>query len=179
MITTDNCAFVLVDVQERLLGAMHDRDRLIDQTRRLLSGMAALKVPVLCTEQVPEKLGPTMPDLASLMPGSEPIPKSSFSCMGEGAFVRRLRDLGREAILLAGIETHVCVYQTARDLLAAGYRVDLVADAVSSRTPSNLEVGTRRMLAEGVRLTSVEMCLFELQRVAGDDTFRTISRIIR
>lgn len=179
MITTANCVLVLIDLQERLVGAMHEQGRLVDQTRRLLSGVTTLGVPVIVSEQVPEKLGPTIPDLASLLPGWAPIPKSTFSCMGEPVFVERLRESGRGTILLAGIETHVCVYQTARDLLDAGYQVELVADAVSSRAPSNIEVGIRRMLSDGARLTSVEMCLFELQRAAGDDSFRTISRIVR
>lgn len=179
MLDAGDTVVVLIDIQGRLADAMFERERLVAGARNLLAGAAELKVPVLWTEQAPAKLGPTIPELVALMPGARPIPKVAFSCMGEPEFVRQLRELGRSSVLLAGIETHVCVYQTARDLLAAGYHVELVADAVSSRTAANLRTGTGRILAEGARLTSVEMCLFELQRVAEGNTFRAISRIIR
>ncbi len=179
MLKLENTVLVLIDVQERLLGAMHERDALVESISRLLRGTAALGVPVIVTEQIPEKLGPTVPALAEAAGGRAPLSKSCFSCAGAPAFMDRIRSMGRPQILLCGIETHVCVYQTARDLLDAGYHVEVVADAVSSRSAGNRRIALDRLAREGAAVTSVEMALFELQRVASGDAFRAILGIVK
>jgi nicotinamidase-related amidase len=169
---------VLVDVQEKLAAAMHEREAMLDACSRLARGAGVLGLPVVHTEQNPSRLGPTVPDVAQWL--SRPAAaKTSFSCCGEAAFMEAFGQSRREQVLLAGIESHVCVYQTALGLLEMGHEVQVVADAVSSRTARNRDVGIARMAAAGAAVTSVEMALFELLRVAEGDAFREILRIVK
>jgi len=159
---------------------MHNREKLFDSLKRLLSGVRALAVPIVWTEQVPEKLGPTLPQIAQCMPpGLQPVSKMNFSCCGCDAFMRELSAAKRTDVLLAGIETHICVYQTAADLIERGYRVHVVADCVASRTPENRDIGMEKMLAAGAQATSVETVLFELLRTAASPLFREIAGIVK
>ena len=178
MLNRDETACVLVDFQERLAPAMFEAGGLLDDVLRLLRGLEVLKVPVLWTEQNPAGLGGTVGEVAELLPG-EAIPKMSFSCCGEPAFVEALEALGRRQLLLAGIEAHVCVYQTAADLIDADYDVHVVSDAVSSRSPENKAVGLEKCADLGAAITSVETALFELLRVAEGEEFKRILRIVR
>lgn len=178
MLTRNDTACILVDFQERLARAMFEADGLLDDVLRLLRGLAVLKVPVLWTEQNPPGLGGTVGEVAELLEGA-PIPKLSFSCCGEPAFVEALEALGRRQLLLAGIEAHVCVYQTAADLIEAGSDVHVVSDAVSSRSPENKAVGLEKCADLGAGITSVETVLFELLRVAEGEEFRQILQIVR
>lgn len=179
MLRIENTVFLLVDVQGNLAQAMYDREALFANLQRLIRGALALDLPILWVEQYPQGLGPTVPELAALLPGRQPIAKTSFSCCGNEAFLQALAATRRWQVLLAGIEAHVCIYQTTIDLLARGYHVEVVADAVSSRTAQNREIGLRRVQAAGAAITSVEMALFELQRVAEGPRFRELLRIVR
>ena len=180
MLKLNNTALLIIDVQERLVPVMLNKEKLLDNLQRLIKGANVLELPVIYTEQVPEKLGPTLPEIAELLNGvSDPVSKSSFSCYGCTPFVEDLKKLGRNQVLVAGIETHVCVYQTAIDLLEQGYEVQLVTDAVSSRTAENRQLAIDRMKEAGAKLTSTEMALFELLRVAEGDRFRQVSRIVK
>ena len=178
MLTTDDATLVVVDLQVKLLPVMQDEYALMDNADRLIRGALALGLPIVWTEQNPDGLGPTAPQLADLLPG-EPITKLSFSCCGEPAFSRALASAGRKQILLAGIETHVCVYQTCLDLLAVGYKVEVVSDAVSSRAAANKSVALARMSAAGAGVTSVEIALFELLKVAQGPAFKQVLKIVK
>ncbi|HUT61259.1 MAG TPA: hydrolase [Phycisphaerae bacterium] len=178
MLEKTNTAFVLVDVQDKLLPVMHQRDALVASLAKLIDGMKALGVPIAWTEQYPQGLGPTVPEIAERLSG-EPITKTAFSCWGEPRFAEALSELGRKQIVLAGIEAHVCVHQTAMDLLAAGYEVQVVADAVSSRTEANRLAALGKLAAAGVAVTTVEMVLFELLKVAEGPAFKAILRIVK
>ncbi|MCY2929644.1 MAG: isochorismatase family protein [Planctomycetota bacterium] len=178
MLTTDKTLLVIVDIQDKLARVMPERDALAQSASRLIRGANALGVPILFTEQNPAGLGPTVAELRPLLPG-EPIVKRAFSCCGERAFVQALRAAGRRQILLAGIETHVCVYQTARDLRADGYDVEVVVDAVASRTPANRALGLEKIRAAGAAVTSVEAALFELLAVAEGPAFKEILKIVK
>jgi nicotinamidase-related amidase len=146
----------------------------------MIKGAKVLELPILVTEQVPEKLGPTRPEIAELLAGvAEPIRKVSFSCCGNGPFMEQFKSLDRRQVLLTGIETHICVYQTAVDLLGFGYEVQVVVDAVSSRAAENRQVGIRRMKSAGAILTSTEMALFELLRLAEGPQFKEITKIVK
>jgi len=179
MLELNNTILIIVDVQGRLAELMHDKDELFDNLRRLIEGAKALELPILVTEQNPAGLGPTRPEFATLMQGVRTISKFSFSCCGEAEFMKALQAAGKEQVLLAGIETHVCIYQTAMDLLAAGYEVHVVSDAVSSRKASNKAVGIQKMKDAGATLTSVEMALFELLRVAEGPKFKAVIKIVK
>ncbi len=179
MLTQENAALIVVDVQGKLAHLMYEKERLFENLGKLIRGVRVLQIPIIVTEQLPEKLGSTIPEIAELVPDVEPIRKSTFSCCGSDSFMHALRSLKRRQILLAGIEAHVCVYQTALDLLNIGHVVHLVADAVSSRTAMNRRIGIKRITREGAKLTSTEMALFELLRVAEGDKFKQILQIVK
>jgi nicotinamidase-related amidase len=180
MLATDNTVFVCIDIQENLAKAMFDREGLVADTRKLISGLHALNIPMLWTEQNPERLGVTLPEIAELLPaGERPVSKMSFSCCGSEDFVCALKACRRSDVLLAGIETHICVLQTAMDLMGLGFRVQVAADCICSRTPENNAVGIERMRGLGVQITSVETALFELLRTASAPQFREIAKIIK
>jgi nicotinamidase-related amidase len=179
MLQLDSTVLVVIDVQDKLFRVMPEREALAASLRKLVRGAQVLGVPVILTEQNPKGLGPTIAELADLMPGIQPIPKFSFSCCGEERFRRELEALGRRQVLLAGIELHICVYQTALDLLASGYEVQVVADCVTTRLLENREIGLMRLRDAGVSLTTAEMALFELLKTAEGDVFKEISRIVK
>lgn len=179
MLDTAQTALVLIDVQGKLAGLMHEKEALFRNLRILVQGCQVLEVPIFWLEQYPEGLGPTVPEIAELLEGEEALPKLCFSACGQDEFADRLRASGRRQILLAGIETHICVYQTACDLLQEGFYVEAVADAVSSRTAANRQIGLAKMQQLGARLSSVEMALFELLRRADDPCFKAVARLVK
>lgn len=179
MLSVTQSVLVLIDVQGKLAQVMHDPETLLVNLQKTVRGALALGLPVLWLEQNPERMGETVPELKALLTGHAPIPKMSFSCCGAQAFMQQLESLGRRQVILAGIETHVCVHQTAADLLAKGFEVEVVADAVSSRRAADKEIGLARMQAEGARVTNVEMLLFALMRTAQHPAFRDVLKVVR
>ena len=180
MLNVDNTALLVIDVQGKLAQLMYQKDNLFANLEKIIRGAQVLEIPIIWTEQVPEKLGQTTPAIARLLVKSaEPISKASFSCCGIKPFVNQLQALQRHQILITGIETHICVYQTAIDLLDMGYEVQIVADAVSSRTAENRQLGLERLKETGAIITSTEMALFELLRIAEGDKFRQITKIVK
>ena len=179
MLSIENTAQIVVDVQGKLAQLMHQREALFENVRRMIRGAQVLGIPIVWAEQNPAGLGPTVPEVAELLGGIEPIAKLSFSCCGEERFVRALDETGRKQVLVAGIEAHVCVYQTAADLVARGYEVQVAADAVSSRTPENKAVGLAKVAEAGASVTSTETALFELLKEAKGDRFKQILKIVK
>lgn len=179
MLKINNTVLVIIDIQGKLATLMHNREAFYQNVIRMIRGARVLDIPVIWNEQLPDKLGPTIPEIKEVLSDSEPLVKRTFSCCGNDGFVGRLAASGRRQVLLAGMETHVCVYQTAIDLLSAGYEVSIVADAVSSRTLENKQIGIEAMRAAGARVTSVETALFELLGVAEGDRFRQIINIVK
>lgn len=179
MLKKENAALVVIDVQGKLATLMHQKETLFANVIRMIKGARVLGIPILWTEQLPDKLGVTAPEIAAVFGDMKPFVKSTFSCCGDSAFLRELRKLDRKQILVTGIEAHVCVYQTTMDLLAAGYEVHLVQDAVSSRIKENYYLGLEKMKDSGAKLTSVEMSLFEMLQVAEGDLFKQIIQIVK
>jgi nicotinamidase-related amidase len=179
MLSQDDTALVIVDVQGKLAQLMDDRETLFANLQRMARSARVLGLPILWAEQIPEKLGPTIPELAALLEGFSPISKTSFSCAGSGEFLALLDACGRRQLLLTGIEAHICVYNTAADLLARGYEVQVVEDAVGARTATNKAVGVHRMRELGAALTSTEMALFEMMETAEHPCFREIQAIVK
>jgi len=177
--TTDNALLLIVDIQGRLARLMHESEVMIDQCRRLIQGCRLLELPVVWAEQLPDKLGPTVPELVEVLDGIEPGAKSSFGCCGDTDLMRAIEATGRDRVLLCGIETHVCVWQTAAALRKRGMEVHLIADAVSSRSAFNRDIGLRRMEAAGVHLSNVEMVLFELMINAAHPRFRDVTALLK
>jgi nicotinamidase-related amidase len=170
-------ALVVVDVQEAFRPAVLDFDEVVGATSVLVRGAKALGVPIVVTEQYPRGLGATVPELTSLaeMDGVEPLDKVDFSAARAEGF-----DLaGKQQALICGIEAHVCVWQTAHDLLEQGIEVHVARDAVSSRTAENRDLGLQKMEAAGAVVTSTETALFEMLGKAGGEEFKTIQGLVK
>jgi nicotinamidase-related amidase len=179
MLNEKDCCLVVVDVQGKLADLMHDKVTLFKNIRILIQSAKILGIPILWCQQAPAALGPTVPEIAELLGGCEPINKSSFSCCGCEEFNRKLEQLGRRQVLLCGIEAHVCVYQSAVDLIERDYEVDVIADAVSSRTLDNKQIGLNRMAEEGARISSTELALFEILKSADHPQFKQIAKLVK
>ncbi len=177
-----NTSLLIIDIQERLAAAMQapGLERIVKNTGVLMEGAKALGMPVLITEQYPKGLGPTMPVLRDALPAeSLPVSKTAFSCLGADEVAQKLRDSGRKQVLITGMETHVCVFQTVRDLVAGGYQPFVVRDAVLSRTQENYDVGLSLMKEAGATITSTEAALFDLLGAAGTPEFKKLSPLIK
>jgi len=179
MLSRTAAVLVIIDIQGNLAQAMNDRENIFANTVKLIKGFKVLNLPILVTEQIPEKLGQTIPQIAAELGGIKPIAKETFSCWADVHFREQLEALSRKHIVLLGIESHVCVYQTALDLISNGYNVHLVADAVSSCTKENRDIGLNAMKSAGAHLTSTEMVLFELLRTAVDPKAKDIFKIVK
>lgn len=179
MTESDRATLIVIDVQEKLFKRMPEQGTLLKNMRQMIQGAKVLGLPIIWSEQYPEGLGPTIPLIAELLEGITPISKKSFSCCGEKKLNKMLQATGRKRYLLMGIEAHVCVYQTALDLLRDGYEVEVVADAVASRTDENKKIGLERARRAGAGITSVETILFELLKVAEGPEFKQIIEIVK
>ena len=179
MLKLENTVLVIVDVQEKLSRVMYEKERLFENLQKLIKGARILGIPIILTEQNPKGLGPTIIEIANLLPNIKPIPKFSFSCFGDEKFLKELKASKRKQVLIAGIEAHVCVYQTAVDLVNSGYEVQVVADGVSSRTLENKQIGLEKVRSEGIGVTSTETALFELLRVAEGEKFKELLKVVK
>ncbi len=175
----EDSVLLLVDVQGKLARLMHESDAMIRQQRILIEACRLLEIPIIWAEQLPDKLGPTVPELTEKLDGLSPFPKASFGCCGDRRLMQALREGGRSQVLLCGIEAHVCVWQTAAALRREDYAVHLVCDAVSSRSAFNRDIAFRRMAEAGVVLNNVEMVLFELMRTAEHPRFREVTGLLK
>ena len=178
-LTRTQAGLVVVDIQDRLLPAIFEKERVVQNALRLIQGADILHVPVFATEQYRKGLGPTVPEVAAAIPGFAPLEKLAFSACGAAGFIPALSQKKVSAAILCGIEAHVCVSQTCLDLLDGGFRVFVAADAVSSRTSENYHIGLDRMRAAGAVIVSTEMVLFELLEQAGTAEFKQILNLVK
>lgn len=179
MLDPQKTCLVLIDVQEKLLPVMQNPQQVVKNCAVLIHTAKALNLPILWCQQVPDALGPTVPELTSLLEGNSPINKSSFSCAGDEYFLAALAKTGAKAAILCGIEAHVCIFQTAIHLLQQGIDVHIIVDATSSRTLENKQIAIDRMKAAGAVISSTEMLLFELLQSSNHEKFRQLSRLIK
>jgi len=175
----DNSVLVVVDVQGKLARLMQASDAMIQAQCVLVEACRLLEIPVIWAEQLPDKLGPTVDELQQPLDGLAPCAKSSFGCMGDDTIRERIKASERRQVLLCGIETHICVWQTAAALRREGYSVHLIADATSSRSKFNRDIGLRRLERAGVHLSNVEMVLFEMMVDAQHPKFRDVTRLLK
>jgi nicotinamidase-related amidase len=170
---------VVVDVQEAFRPVVLDFERVTANVSVLVQAARILELPLLVTEQYPRGLGSTVPEVAEQLGDVRPIEKVSFSALAADGFPGALAETGRDQVLLCGIESHVCVNQTAEDLLSDDIEVHVARDAVSSRTQDNRELGLHKMERSGATVTSVETAVFELLREAGTPEFKQIQGLIK
>jgi nicotinamidase-related amidase len=171
---------LVVDVQERLMPAIAERERVAAQAGVLVAAADRLGVPILLTEQYPKGLGPTVPAIAEALPADAVVlPKISFSAAADPAIATRIASLGRPQVVIAGAEAHVCVLQTAIGFKERGLDVFVVGDAASSRVPASASAAHARLLHAGIPWITTEMALFEWLGRAGTDDFRALSALIK
>ena len=179
MLNSKDTVLVIIDVQGKLARIMQNADKLFRNLAMLIKGARLLDVPIIWMEQLPDKLGSTVEEVSVYLDGLQPIAKDVFSCGQNAEFNSKLAEIDPENIVLAGIETHVCVYQSSMDLLKKNYNVEVVADATSTRLEHNKEIGLEKIRRAGGQITSVETALFELQGKASGDRFKQLLEIIK
>lgn len=179
MLVQEKSLIVVIDVQGNLAKVVAQAGDANKNVQNLIRGGQALDLPIILTAQAPEKIGHTTDEVLSLLPGSFEYPRTSFSVWADEACRRAVEKTGRTQVLLCGFESHICLYQSAIELLLAGYDVWIVADAVSSRSLENKQIALTELRAEGAHLTSVEMALFSLMEDARHPAFKSISKMIR
>jgi len=179
MFSRKNALLLVIDMQERLLPQIENSTIVTNNTLILIQCAKILNLPVIVTEQYPEGIGPTTPALSSALEKCRIISKRTFSCCRVPLFMEALAATARKQVIIAGIETHVCVFQTVADLVKKGYQVQVVHDAVGSRTAANRETGLNRMREAGVDITSVESVAFELLETSDCAEFKQVLRLIK
>jgi len=179
-LVAEHCALVVVDIQEKLLPPIFQKDQLVHNAQLLIRLAELLKIPAIVTTQYSRGLGKIVPEIASLLP-NEPIDKLAFSCFGSDAFCTSLRRVPgqRTTVLLCGMEAHICVAQTALAALREGYIVHVASDAVSSRTEWNRNVGLERMRSAGAVISSTEMIIYELLGSSGTPAFKDMLKYLK
>lgn len=180
MLTTENTALMFIDYQGRLAKVMYGQEQLHENVKKLVKGASLLNVPVIWVEQYPKGLGPTVEDVQKVLAeNNEPIAKMDFSACEHEDVRSLITRLDREKFIVAGIEAHVCVYQTVKQLLNLNKHVEFVEDCISSRTEENKHIAIQKMMMLGAYPTSVEMVLFELMGTAKHPKFKEISALIK
>lgn len=170
---------LVIDYQEKLMPAMHNKDAFIPRTCMFLKGIHALGIEAIASEQYPKGLGSTVPEIKEAAGIVPYLPKSTFSCMDDEGIRAAVEASNCKNILICGAELHICVLQTAMDLVAEGKTVAIVSDCVGSRTAYDMEIGLIRAQQEGILLTTAEAILFELQQVGSGPVFKTISKLVK
>jgi len=172
----ERCALLVVDIQEKLLPPIFHKEQLVRNSKLLIRAADALKIPAIVSTQYARGLGKTVPEVACLLPETEAIDKDQFSCFGSEVFCTLLKRLpgNRNTLLLCGMESHICVMQTALAALREGYLVHVASDAVSSRTEWNWKIGLERMRGAGAVISSTEMMIYELMRSSSSPAFKAI-----
>lgn len=179
ILNRNRTALLIVDVQQKINAVMMHADTVVESIVKLIKSCQILNVPIFITEQYPKGLGPTEPKILEALEGKTPIQKMTFSCCGAEELCSKLHDKNIQQLIVTGIESHVCVQQTALDLLANELQVHVPKDAVSSRKELDYQTALERMAKAGVVLTTVEAALFELLEEAGTPDFKEVSKLIK
>ncbi|MGA8762609.1 MAG: hydrolase [Candidatus Sulfotelmatobacter sp.] len=180
-LAAEQCALIVIDIQDKLLPPIFQKEQLVQNSQLLIRAAGILKIPALVTTQYSKGLGGTVPEISSLLPETPAIDKQLFSCFGSDVFCALLKRLpgNRNTVLLCGMESHICVAQTALAALRDGYVVHVASDAVSSRTEWNWKIGLERMRAAGAVISSTEMMIYELMRTSGSPAFKELLPYLR
>jgi nicotinamidase-related amidase len=175
----DNAALLIIDIQERLADVMKAKEPVIKSSLHLVELAKLINIPVIVTEQYPKGLGHTVEEIRNALALYQPIEKMTFSCCEENNFLQTVQGIQKKQLILVGMETHVCVLQTCLGLLRDGYAVHVVKDAICSRTKENWETGIAFMRDAGAVITSTEIVLFQLLKIAGTSEFKTMVKRIK
>ena len=176
LIEKKECVFVVIDMQDRLLSVIAGKEAILLNTQRMVKFCQLLDIPIVITEQ--EKLGPTLTEILAEAVGVRPIGKVHFDCFMTPEFDLTIRELERKTLILAGVEAHICVAQTALHALPS-FKTHIVADAIGSRTIENRDIAIERMRQTGATITSTEMVIYEILQRAGTDTFKAALQLVK
>jgi nicotinamidase-related amidase len=179
LLDRNRTGLLVVDIQEKILAVTSRSKQVVENAVKLIKGFKILERPIFITEQYPEGLGNTVDPIKKVLEEAEIHQKLTFSCCGIEGLTRQIRTQKIDQLVLCGIESHVCVWQTAMDLAYDGFKVSVVGDALSSRTDENHEAALKRMASHGIEVTTTEMVLFELLKEAGTDAFKAVSKLIK
>lgn len=181
LLDRSECALVVIDLQSKLLPAIFESERVVRNSQLLLRLAQVLKIPALLTTQYARGLGDLVKEIAEAVPGAGPMDKTSFGCFGDATFLHRLKEIAPRArtLLVAGVESHICVAQTALGALDAGFLVHVAGDATSSRSSENWQAGLKRMERAGAVISSTEMMIYELLGQSGTWEFKTMLPLLR
>lgn len=179
LFTKDHSAVLLVDYQERFVPVLSENDETVKNIKLLLSGANIYKIPIIVSEQVPEKLGKTISDFKEHLGNAKFFSKKAMSCCGESGFLEELKSKNIKKVAVCGIEAHVCVLQTSLDLIHNGFQVHLVTDAISCRLPQNKPIAIDKIKSAGAIISSVETILFEMAYEAGSDEFKRLQQLFK
>jgi nicotinamidase-related amidase len=172
LIRKDDAILLVLDIQGTLFKTMHGKEKMLETSLRMIEFAKRLDIPVLITEQYPKGLGPSLPEVLQALPEAQVIPKTAFSCFGEPRFDAGVRALGRRTVVVIGMETHICVAQTTLEGIEKGYNMYLVADAITSCSPSDTQIAFDRLRAAGATVATSEMAMFEILRAAKTSDFQ-------
>ncbi|MGC9354531.1 MAG: hydrolase [Mariniphaga sp.] len=178
-ITKQHTTGLVIDIQERLFPVMWEKKKFLENCQILIQGLNELGLPLIVTQQYTEGLGETVEEIKSVLPEFHYIEKREFSCCDEPSVDVKLAEFQTKNVIICGIESHVCVLQTAIDLKEAGYHPVVVMDCVSSRSPESIEMAKERFRHEGIMMTSAESILFELTRSSAAPEFKAISKLVK
>jgi nicotinamidase-related amidase len=178
-INEQDTALLIIDIQDKLAAAMKHKEQVVSNTLHLIELAKLLSIPILLTEQYPKGLGPTVTEIQEALPAYGPFEKLSFDCCQEAGFLEKIASLGKKKLLLTGMEAHICVLQTCLGLMKEGFSVQVIQDAVCSRTKLNFNTGITFMDRAGAVITCTEIVLFQLLRMAGSENFKIISKRIK
>lgn len=173
------CVALIIDFQERLVPHMMNKELMLEKTKILLMGLQILEVPIIISEQYTKGLGLTVDQVKELFKEFAGMEKISFSCFDDKSISDKIKSIGKKNVIIAGIEAHVCVMQTAIDLIENGFLPVIVEDCVSSRNINDKNLAMQRMMQAGALITTTESLLFELTRFAGNDQFKSISKLVK
>ena len=179
LLDRNRVGLLVIDIQQKLLKVMAHQDQVVENTVKLIKGFKIFQSPIFVTEQYPEGIGKTATPIKKVLGDVEIQEKLTFSCCGVEGLIHSLRSKKIDQLVLCGIETHICVWQTAMDLIDQGFMVDVVKDAVSSRKDVDYETALARMLHHGIDVVTTEMVLFEILERAGTDEFKEIAKLIK
>ena len=178
-IKRENVTGLIIDIQEKLFPVMAEKEAMVSKCRILIEGLRLLDIPVAVTQQYTKGLGPTVGEISSLFDPFTFIEKSSFSCLDEPAYLSALEQSGKRNVLICGIESHVCVLQTAIDLMENGFRPVVISDCITSRDLKEKQIALQRLALEGIGVSTAESILFELTRYSTATEFRAISKLVK
>lgn len=182
LLSADRSQVLIIDMQEKFIPALHQPDAVQDTCIRLVKAAKELNVPVTYSEQYPKGLGPTVPDLKEALGNAPRFEKMHFSCAADESIAAHIQELardGRDQLIIAGVESHVCVLQSAIGFFEMGLAPAVVMDGVTSRSPENVKIAAKRLDSNGVEVVSSEMVLFEWMKMAGTPSFKAISKLVK